>query len=118
MAQADVAGYDFSQVSVGLTEKPSYAEETFAGKDARTAVKGERIIHLPGERTARHVTVYDGHKTCHGNHIAGPALLEQVNTTLLLTSPFDCVCDRYGSFVVFQKGQESRLAPTVREMIL
>jgi N-methylhydantoinase A len=103
--------------AVGLTDKPAYADEPYAGKDAATALKGERLVYMPEHRASRHVSVYDGHKTRHGNLIAGPALVEQVNTTLWLSSSYDCVCDTYGSFLVFRKGQESRLAPGAQELI-
>ncbi|MBU0616680.1 MAG: hydantoinase/oxoprolinase family protein [Planctomycetes bacterium] len=103
--------------AAGLTEKPAYAEEPDAGRDASVALKGERRAYLPEERASRFVSVYDGHKTRHGNHICGPALIEQVNTTLLLTGSYDCLCDRHGSFVVYQKGQERRLSPSLREML-
>lgn len=103
--------------SVGLTEKPSYTEEAYAGKDAAAAMKGERVIRVPEGQASANVPVYDGHKTRHGNFIRGPALIEQVNTTLLLGASYDCVCDRYSSFVVSRRGQESVLPPAVREMM-
>jgi N-methylhydantoinase A len=103
--------------ATGVTEKPAYAEEPDAGRDASGALKGERAAYVPEERASRYVSVYDGHKTRHGNYISGPALIEQVNTTLLLTSSFDCLCDRHGSFVVYRKGQESRLSDALREML-
>jgi len=102
--------------AVGLTEKPSYAKEAYAGKEAATALKCERPIYIPEDRTFRSVPVYDGHKTRHGNCIAGPSLIEQVNTTLLVSASYDCICDRYGSFVVFQKGRRDRLGPALQEM--
>ena len=103
--------------AVGLTEKPSYAEEPRAGRDAEAAIKGERVIYLPEDRTSRRACVYDGHKTRHGHYFTGPALIEQVNTTLLLGTSYDCICDRYGSFVVFRKGREDCLSSALREMI-
>ncbi|MGB2985947.1 MAG: hydantoinase/oxoprolinase family protein [Phycisphaerae bacterium] len=103
--------------AVGLTVKPSYAEESYSGKDAEEALKGERSVYIPEDRISKYVSVYDGHKTRHGNCITGPALIEQVNTTLLLTSSYDCLCDKYGSFVVYRKGQESRLPSTLQEML-
>jgi N-methylhydantoinase A len=103
--------------ATGLTEKPAYTEEDYAGKDAGTALKGERGVYVPEELSFRQVCVYDGHKTRHGNVIEGPALIEQVNTTLLLTATYDCVCDKHGSFVVFRRGREDRLPSTLREML-
>ncbi len=103
--------------AVGLTDKPSYVEEERASKDASVARKGERSIYLPDERGHDQVFVYDGHKTRHGNHIAGPAVIEQVNTTLLLTSAYDCICDKFGSFVVYHRGREECLPSTLRELV-
>jgi N-methylhydantoinase A len=103
--------------AAGLTEKPAYAEEPDAGRDPGAALKGERRAYIPEDRASRFALVYDGHKTRHGNHILGPALIEQVNTTLLLTASYDCLCDRHGSFVVYQKGQESRLSTSLQEML-
>jgi N-methylhydantoinase A len=102
--------------AVGLTSKPAYAEEPYVGKDPVLALKGERRIFVLEDRASRSVSVYDGHKTRHGNHVVGPAVIEQENTTLLLGSSFDCVCDKYGSFVVYERGRESRLAPALQEM--
>lgn len=103
--------------ATGVTEKPAFAEEPHGGRDGGAALKGERRAYLPEERAARYVSVYDGHKTRRGNHIIGPALIEQVNTTLLLTASFDCVCDQGGSFVVHRQGQVSRLSPALQEML-
>lgn len=100
--------------AVGVTEKPEFAEEPHAGPDASAAIKGERTAYVPEERASRMVPVYDGHQTRHGHHISGPALIEQVNTTLLLTASFDCLCDRYGSFVVYRKGEEQQLGELIR----
>lgn len=103
--------------AVGLTDKPAYASEPRVGRDAGPALKGERAIYLPEDGAFRVVPVYDGHKTRHGNHVVGPAVIEQVNTTLVLTSSYDCLCDAYGSFVVFERGQEGRLGPKMRGML-
>lgn len=103
--------------AVGLTDKPAYAKEADVCRDVSGALKGERRVYLPEDSVPRRVSVYDGHKTRHGNHIVGPAVIEQVNTTLLLTQSYGCVCDPYGSFVVFEKGRENRLSPALREML-
>jgi N-methylhydantoinase A len=104
--------------AVGLTEKPSYPEESYAGKDCTAAIKGERPAYIPEENKFRHVTVYDGHKTGYGNCISGPALIEQTNTTLFLSGSYDCICDKYGSFAVYRKGCEASLAPALREALI
>ena len=73
------------------------------------------MIHIPEQADSVRVPVYDGHATRHGYRIPGPALVEQVNTTLFVSSSYDCLCDRYGSFVVFLKGTEKNLALNLAE---
>ncbi|MBQ73498.1 MAG: 5-oxoprolinase [Gammaproteobacteria bacterium] len=93
--------------AVGTTEKPAFAEEDPAGEDASAAIKGERSAHLPGSGSFRTVPVYDGDRTRNGNRISGPAIVEQVNTTLFLDDGWDSTCDRYGSFVVRRRETKS-----------
>ncbi|MBN2489906.1 MAG: hydantoinase/oxoprolinase family protein [Planctomycetes bacterium] len=102
--------------AIGLTDKPAYAEDTWAGPDPAAARKGERPVFVPEDRALQTVPVYDGHRTRFGHRIAGPAIIEQVNTTLLLTAAFDCVSDRYGSFAVYRKGREDLVDKTLREV--
>lgn len=103
--------------AAGLIEKPAYPDEPNAGPDAGEALKGERRIFVPEQEAVRFVPVYDGHKTRHGNRISGPALIEQINTTLLLTGNYDCTCDKYGSFVVYERGSTARLSPQLQELL-
>lgn len=92
--------------AIGVTDKPAYREEAYAGTDASGAIKGERRIYIPEESQFQTAPVYDGHKTKYGNRITGPALIEQVNTAILVTADFDCVCDKFGSFAVYKRGRE------------
>ena len=92
--------------ALGITEKPSSAAEAYAGEDPESARKGDRDVYLPESGEIERVPVYDGHITRHGNLISGPAIVEQVNTTLFLSPSFDCRCDSRGSFVVYSKGRE------------
>ena len=93
--------------AVGETEKPSYREEEYIGEDATTALKGSRMAFIPEYDRFESTRVFDGEKLRHGNLIEGPAIIEQVNTTLFVSANFDCVCDAYGSFVVYEKGKAS-----------
>ncbi|UCE59676.1 MAG: hydantoinase/oxoprolinase family protein [Phycisphaerales bacterium] len=102
--------------AVGDTEKPTFAEEACVGADPEDALKGRRAVYVPEERTLQDVAVYDGHRTRCGHNIPGPAIIEQVNTTLFISSSYDCLCDCYGSFVTYRKGQEDRLPVTLQEM--
>jgi N-methylhydantoinase A len=96
---------------IGVTDKPEYSEEAYAGSDPAAAQKGERKIIVPETAEWATVPVYDGHNTKYGYQIKGPAIIEQENTSILVTASYDCVCDKYGSFAVYQKGREELVKP-------
>jgi N-methylhydantoinase A len=90
--------------AVGVTDKPRFETERAADPDASSALKNQRNIYVPEHEAFEEVKVYDGHALKHGMQIEGPALIEQVNTTVLITASFDTFCDAMGSFVVHRKG--------------
>lgn len=95
--------------SVGVTARPRFPVESYAGETASAALKSKRQVYVPSKNGAgvfREVSVFDGHRLRFGNRVPGPALVEQVNTTLFVTDGFDAVCDRHGSIMVYAKGRE------------
>ena len=103
--------------AVGVTDRPRYAEEPFAGEDASAARKGERNAYLPEENAFGKVAVYDGHRMHYGNYIVGPAIIEEETTAIFVSASYDCVVDRLGSFALYQKGRED-LVTRAREEAL
>jgi N-methylhydantoinase A len=96
--------------ALGRTLKPAYPEDDHAGADASAAHKGEREIVVPETGRLQRVPVYDGHATRFGHHIVGPAIIEQENTSILVSGSYDCLCDRYGSFAIYERGREDLVA--------
>ncbi|MDP6066888.1 MAG: hydantoinase/oxoprolinase family protein [Alphaproteobacteria bacterium] len=91
---------------VGLTDKPERAGQDYAGPDAQAALKGERTVYVPERQAFETVPVYDGEALNCGNRIAGPAMIEEVTTSIFVSAAFDMVCDRFGSFAIYLKGRE------------
>ena len=89
--------------ATGVTEKPPIARERKAPADPKGARKGAREVFLPHEMTFKAVPVYDGDGLRHGNRIKGPAIVEQINTTVLVPSGYDLDCDAFGSFVMTRR---------------
>ena len=92
--------------AVGITDKPSYRREAWAGIDASKALKGKRSIYIPETKSFRETPVYDGHRMHFGNRIAGPAMIEQETTAIFVSASYDCAVDALGSFVLWQKDRE------------
>jgi N-methylhydantoinase A len=100
--------------AVGHAAKPAVAAEPWRGTAADHALKGERNVYIPEDNAFRVVPVYDGHALGHGNRVSGPAMIEEVTTAVFVSANYDCVCDAYGSFVVYRKDRAD-LAATALE---
>ena len=70
------------------------------------ALKNKRKVYLPEKKEFEIVNVYDGHKLKCGNRIIGPGIIEQVNTTTFVSSGYNVVCDKYGSYTMYLKTRE------------
>ncbi|WP_025322208.1 hydantoinase/oxoprolinase family protein [Deferrisoma camini] len=95
--------------TVGRTDKPRLAPEPLAGEDPSPAFKRSRSAYLPREKRFADVPVYDGMKLRHGNRIAGPAIIEQVNTTTFVTPEFSVVVDPLGTYTLYLKEREDEI---------
>ncbi len=96
-------------LSIGKTVKPKFMQEEYAGEDPSTAFKKERKVWLPLKRAFEVVPVYDGAKLSYGNKVAGPAIIEQVNTTTFVAPEYNVLCDRYGSYSMYLKTKEEEI---------
>ncbi len=91
---------------VGLTDKLERAGQIYVGEDAAAAKKGERKVYVPERQAFETVPVYDGESLHFGNRIQGPAMIEEVTTSVFVSAAFDMICDRFGSFAIYLKGRE------------
>ena len=96
-------------LSVGRTVKPRFKQEKYDKKDPEKALKMMRKVYLPLLEQYVDIPVYDGHKLRYGNKVAGPALIEQVNTTTFVTPEYNVLCDRYGSYTMYLKTRENEV---------
>ena len=101
--------------AIGVTDKPTYREEAWAGADAAHALKGKRAVYIPETKAFKDIPVYDGHRMRFGNRVDGPAMIEQETTAIFVSASFDCAVDALGSFVLFQKGREDLVQSCVKE---
>ncbi len=92
-------------VATGLVQKPVLAAEPHAGEDATAARKGARPIYLPERGGFAEVAVYDGDRLRHGNRMRGPAVIETVNTTIILPDGFALAVDAVGTSVLTAESQ-------------
>jgi N-methylhydantoinase A len=85
----------------GETDKPRFEGSPPGGEDASAALKGHRDAYFDGG--FRSVPVYDGLQLVNGNAVAGPAIVEQPTTTIVLPPDFSLRCDAYDNYLVEPK---------------
>jgi N-methylhydantoinase A len=83
---------------VGLRDKPRVVAAEFGGEDPAPALKGTRPIHF--DVAATETPVYDGALLRPGNFIAGPAVVEQWGTTIVVYPGHECLIDAFGNVIV------------------
>ncbi|MFI0411672.1 hydantoinase/oxoprolinase family protein [Actinomadura sp. 3N508] len=81
--KAGVEAMTFSVEAVAGLGIPEPAPLPDEGKDASAARSGQRLVHL-GPGTSDTVPTYEAAKLRPGNRLAGPAIIEAVDTTVLV----------------------------------
>jgi len=91
--------------AVGTTEKPhSLSGNIETGADTlEEALKGRRQAYVPERDAMMEVPVYNGDILKSHFKIDGPAVIEQVNTTIFLGESFNCETGIGGAFIVYNK---------------
>ncbi|MBI5442385.1 MAG: hydantoinase/oxoprolinase family protein [Deltaproteobacteria bacterium] len=99
--------------AVGRTDKPSLSPEPHAGEDPSPALKGRRKVYLPSEKFFQEVNVFDGMKLRFGNRMAGPCVIEQVNTSTFVTPEFRVIVDKFGTYTLYVPEREDEVLKRV-----
>jgi len=86
--------------AIGITRKAPLEREPRRKTISKEAFKGKRPAYLPGARRFVNVPVYDGDRLGHGNRLAGPAIIESVNTTIVVPRGWRAQYDAHGSCIL------------------
>ena len=88
-------------IGVGRVARPMPLPALPGAADARPALSGVRAVWLPDGGEARvRVPVYDGERLLPGMTLAGPALVERRDTTILVQLGDRAAVDGAGSLVI------------------
>lgn len=94
--------------AIGVTDKPdSFAKFTTPDtrKGPEFALKQSRKAYIPESNCFKEISVYDGDKLTGKYTIEGPAIIEQINTTIFLGETYNCNTGIAGSFLVYTKAK-------------
>jgi N-methylhydantoinase A len=89
--------------AIGETEKPRMNTFEPDHSDPVLASKGERKTFFAG--SWRDTPVYDSDRLGNGHRIAGPALVESPNSTILVPPDYTLVCDAFRNYLMHESSQ-------------
>jgi len=97
----------------GRTDKPKQEKLRRKGSGSAHARIGKRKAFFDGRFLD--VSVYDGLALQAGNRVPGPAIVVQPTTSIVVPPDFDFLCDDYGNYLMFGKGQDvAKLCKSLR----
>ncbi|MFM7274224.1 MAG: hydantoinase/oxoprolinase family protein, partial [Gammaproteobacteria bacterium] len=97
----------------GRTDKPQQEKLRRKGSGSAHARIGKRKAFFDGRFLE--VSVYDGLALQAGNRVPGPAIVVQPTTSIVVPPDFDFLCDDYGNYLMFGKGQDvAKLCKSLR----
>lgn len=70
------------------------------GGRAAEALKGSRLAYLPDDKRLRKMPVYDRYALPARSHLAGPAIVEERESTVVINGPADIRVDEFCNLVV------------------
>jgi N-methylhydantoinase A len=83
--------------AIGLTDKPVPKRQPRTSTPVRAALKGQRPAYLPERAAYAELPVYDGEALRHGHRLRGPAIVESINTSILVPPLWQAEIDALGS---------------------
>jgi N-methylhydantoinase A len=85
----------FRAEATGIVRKAELRPTAEAGPDARAAEFGRRNVWLREASASVSCPLYDRERLFAGNHIEGPAIIEQMDTTTLIPPGITATVDPY-----------------------
>jgi N-methylhydantoinase A len=90
----------FRVEAAGLVRKAEFQPQPDHGPDASAALSGRRDVWLPEAGGFVPCPVYDREGLRAGNHVAGPAVVEQMDTTTIVLPGMVARVDAYLNLIV------------------
>jgi N-methylhydantoinase A len=86
--------------AVGAVRRPARRELAEGGPDSRAALKGRREVYFHEAGGLTPCDVYDRYKLKAGNRLAGPAIVEEVDSTTVIHPGYAATVDRFGNMLI------------------
>jgi N-methylhydantoinase A len=85
---------------IGKRETVSIRSEAFGDEDPAEALRGRREVFFASRDGFVDTPIYDGDRVRPGHLIAGPAVIEEPDTTIVVYPGQEAMADHYGTYVI------------------
>jgi N-methylhydantoinase A len=88
--------------AIGGLSKPAMKKETPTGSDPKAALKAKRKIYMDGRFIQ--APIFERKKLRCGNRIQAPAIIEQLDSTTVVSKGYKAAVDQYRNLVIEKEG--------------
>ncbi len=86
--------------AIGAIKRPAFSIQEPSGADSSAAVKSEREVFFSEVGGMTPCKVYDRYRLACGNRIDGPAIVEEVDSTVVIHPGYVAEVDRYSNILI------------------
>ena len=86
--------------AIGVRAPVKLEKQPASSKDASSALKRRRRVYFKELARFEETPCYDGDRLRHGNMVAGPAIVEETKTTVVVPQGAELTVDAYGNYLV------------------
>jgi len=90
----------FRMEAYGVVEKPQFTANPDSGTDPSAAARATREVYMPETSAFVETPVFDRDRLQTGNRIAGPAVIEQMDSTTLVLPGQTATVDAYHNLII------------------
>ncbi len=90
----------FRVEAYGVVEKPQFSANPDCGPDASAAITDAREVYMPETANFEETKIFDRDRLQTGNRIAGPAVVEQMDSTTFVLPGQMAIVDPYHNLVI------------------
>ncbi|MBM5810897.1 MAG: hydantoinase/oxoprolinase family protein [Gammaproteobacteria bacterium] len=103
MSGAPVELINLRLTGIGRVDQPHQERYALGPADASAARRGNRRAWFDGGFVE--APVYDGLALVPGHHVAGPAIVVQPTTTVVVPPDFELLCDEFRNYLMYPRGR-------------
>ena len=100
VSESSVDIFHWRVVAHRKVKQPEVVKETKVNSDLQAALKGSRMVYFGDINDFRETNIYDGDLISHGMSVIGPAVVEQVTTTIVVFPGQSLEVNPFGDFVL------------------